>query len=380
MSPQAPESPNAPLRLAVIGGGHLGRIHAKLASGSDQFEVVAIADPSFDSRELVEQQLGLPSVEDYHSLIGKIDAAVVAAPTLAHYEITSTLLRAGVHCLVEKPLALSADQSQRLVQIAANHRRILQVGHVERFNPMWTVAQSEIGSPKFIEATRFGPYSGRSTDIGVVLDLMVHDLDLILSLDRSEVHSIQASGVAVLGSHEDIAEARIEFESGCIANVKASRIAQNPTRRMQVYSSTGFADIDFSGESVEVVSPSAEVISRAVHLDELPAADRMEARNTVYGELFKSRSLPAPKRNAILDEQNDFALSIQTGAAPSVTGEDGARAVQVAREIIEQIQAHAWDGPASKPWRVGPLATEGPRILPMPERATEQDKPTRRAG
>ena len=117
-----------------------------------------------------------------------------------------------------------------------------------------------------------------------------------------------------------------------------------------------------------------------MHLDELPVADRMEAKNTVYGELFKTRSVAAPRRNAILDEQNDFALSIQSGSAPSVTGEDGARAVRIACEIIEQIQAHAWDGPTSKPWRVGPLATEGPRILPMPERGTEQDQPTRRAG
>ena len=154
------------LRLAIIGGGHLGRIHAKLAKSNEQFDVVGVADPSPQSRQLVIEQLSLPTVPDYHDLLDQVDAAIVAAPTSAHYEITSTLLRAGLHTLVEKPLASSPDQAQRLVQIANSHRRVLQTGHVERFNPTWTTAQSHLGRPKFIEAVRAGAYSGRSTDIG----------------------------------------------------------------------------------------------------------------------------------------------------------------------------------------------------------------------
>jgi predicted dehydrogenase len=354
------------IRLAVIGGGHLGRIHAKLAKANQQFHVVAVADPSAESRELVQKQLELTAVADYRDLLGGIDAAIVAAPTVAHYEIASALLRAGVHTLVEKPLAATADQAQRLVQIAANHRRILQTGHVERFNPTWQTAQPHLGRPKFVDAVRSGPYSGRSTDIGVVMDLMIHDLDLILSIERSPVRRVSASGIALLGSHEDIAEARIEFASGLIANLKASRLATQATRRMQLFTTECFADIDFSADSVQLVRPSAEVMHRRVSLDEMPAAARMQLKNSIFESFLHAESLAAPATNAILDEQNDFALSIQTGSSPAVTGEDGARAVEVAGLILDGIRQHAWDGIDSRPHRTGPLATPEPRILPLP--------------
>lgn len=364
------------LKLAVIGGGHLGRIHAKLAQTHEQFEVVAVADPSPLARRQVEEQLELPTVADYHELIGQVDAAIVAAPTLAHYEITSTLLRAGIHTLVEKPLASSADQAQRLVQIARSHGRVLQTGHVERFNPSWTAAQPHLGRPKFIEAVRAGAYSGRSTDIGVVMDLMIHDLDLILSLDRSPVQEIYASGVAVLGAHEDMAEARLHMASGCIVNLRASRLASTPTRRMQLYTTESYADINFSAGEVEVVKPSTDILLRAVALDELPLPERLAAKDSIFGTWLQRHKLAAPSRNAILDEHHDFALSIQTGAAPSVTGEDGARAVEVASRIVDTLRRHAWDGEHSKSWRIGPQALVEPTILPFP--AAESPRRDRR--
>lgn len=367
------------LRLAVVGGGHLGRIHAKLAQAHELFELVAVADPSPDSRRIVEEQLALPTVADYRELIGKVDAAIVAAPTIAHYEVTSSLLRAGIHTLVEKPLAHSADQANRLVQIARSHNRVLQIGHVERFNPTWTVAQAHLGKPKFVEAVRAGAYSGRSTDIGVVMDLMIHDIDLILSLDRSPVEEIQASGIALLGAHEDIAEARLTFASGCVATLRASRLATEPTRRMQLYTTESYADIDFSAAAVQVIKPSSDVLSRAVALDELSASERMVAKESIFGSLLSRQSLAAPSRNAILDEHNDFALSIQTGCSPSVSGEDGARAVDVATRIVNTIQNHQWDGRDSKPWRVGPQAMLEPMILQLPKAASDHEI-RRRAG
>lgn len=368
------------LRLAIIGGGHLGRIHAKLASSNEQFDVVAVADPNAESRDLVRQQLQLETVSDYQQLLGSLNAAVVAAPTVAHYEITSQLLRAGVHCLVEKPLAHTPDQASRLVQIAKSHGRILQVGHVERFNPTWTAVQPKLENPKFIEAVRAGAYSGRSTDIGVVMDLMIHDLDLILSLDRSPVTNVQASGIAVLGSQEDMAEARIEFASGCVATLRASRLATAPTRRMQVYTAKAFAEVDFSADQVQLIQPSEDVLGRLIALDELSMAERLQAKERVFEDFLHIQSVPAPKRNAILDEQNDFALSIQTGCAPSVTGEDGARAVDVAARITTAIREHAWDGQGSKPWRIGALATLEPKILSLPTAVVGEERPTRRAG
>jgi predicted dehydrogenase len=213
------------------------------------------------------------------------------------------------------------------------------------------------------------------------MDLMIHDLDLILSMDRSPVKSVSASGVALLGSHEDIAEARIEFESGCIANVKASRVATGATREMQVYATNGYANINFSSSEVQITRPSAEIFARTIALDEMPAADRMAAKETIATELLKTETVEAPPRNAILDEQNDFAISVRTGCSPAVSGEDGARAVDVANRILQAVAQHKWDGADSRPWRIGALATNEPRILPMPNRGTgEKTVPVRKAG
>lgn len=368
------------LRLAIVGGGHLGRIHAKLAHAHEQFEVIAVADPCPESRALVAQHLALPTVADYHDLIGQIDAAIVAPPTMAHYGVTSTLLRAGVHTLVEKPLASSADQAQRLVQIAASHGRVLQTGHVERFNPTWTAAAPHLGRPKFIEAVRAGAYSGRSTDIGVVMDLMIHDIDLILSLDRSPVEDIQASGIALLGLHEDMAEARLQFASGCVANLRASRLSTETARRMQLYTTESYADINFSASEVHIITPSEDVLGRLVALDELSMAERLAAKESIFDTYLRRQTLAAPSRNAILDEHVDFALSIQTGCAPSVTGADGARAVDVAMRVVEAIKRHAWDGHNSKAWRIGPQALVEPQILPLPRQKRSSHEDRRRAG
>ncbi|MEZ6138782.1 MAG: Gfo/Idh/MocA family oxidoreductase [Pirellulaceae bacterium] len=370
------------LRIAIIGGGHLGRIHAKLAKSNEQFEVIGVADPSPESRQTVAEQLELPTFADYQQLVGRIDAAIIASPTTTHYEVASVLLRAGIHTLVEKPLASTPDQAYRLCQMAANHRRVLQTGHVERFSPTWTTAGPHLGKPKFVEAIRAGAYSGRSTDIGVVMDLMIHDIDLILSLDSSPVEKIHASGIALLGSHEDVAEARVEFASGLIANLRASRLATAATRRMQMFTTESYADIDFAAESVQVIRPSTDVLARCVALDEMSAEQRMEAKDHIFENLLQCEKLIAPGRNAILDEQNDFALSIQTGSAPAVTGEDGARAVELASGIVQAIGQHQWDGNGSKSWRVGALATMEPRILSMPGVAEKlgQVPPLRKAG
>lgn len=367
------------LRLAIIGAGHLGRIHAKLAKSNEQFVVIGVADPSDAALTLVREQLSLPTYQDYTHLIGQIDAAIVAAPTVLHYELASTLLRAGVHVLVEKPLASSADQADRLVQIANSHRRVLQTGHVERFNPAWTAVAPNLAQPKYIESSRCGAYSGRSTDIGVVMDLMIHDLDLILSLDRSQISSVTASGIAVLGQHEDLAEARLEFASGCVASLRASRLATTATRKMQVFTPTCYAHVDFSSSEVQLVKPQDAVLHREISLDEMPAAERMAAKDRIYTDLLMLETIAAPTRNAILDEHNDFALSIQTGSQPAVTGEDGWRAVEAASRVLEAIAAHRWDGIHSTPWRIGASADVHPHILSMPHRDHPSQSVRRRA-
>ncbi len=368
------------LKLGVIGGGHLGRIHAKLAASNEQFDLIAVADPSPESQALVSSQLNLPVVSDYRTLLGRIDAAIVATPTVSHYEIGSQLLREGVHCLIEKPLTSTSDQAARLVQIARRHSRVLQTGHVERFNPKWTTALGHLGIPKFIDAVRCGAYSGRSTDIGVVMDLMIHDLDLILSLDRSNIDRIEASGIALLGSQEDLAEARLTFASGLVANVRASRIAQSAVRRMQLYTTSCFADIDFSSDHLQLVKPSQDIVARMIALDEMQHADRMSAKDQIFETCFSVETLSAPGRNAILDEHNDFALSIQTGSNPAVSGEDGARAVAVADRILDAISNRQWDGQSSRSWRIGPLAMLQPKIIPIRTGTDTETETERRAG
>ncbi len=368
------------LRLAIIGAGHLGRIHAKLAKSNEQFEVVGVADPNPAALQLVADQLSLPTFTDYQQLLGTIDAAIIAAPTVCHYEVASTLLRAGIHTLVEKPLATTPDQAGRLVQIARSHHRVLQTGHVERFNPVWTAATPHLEHPKYIEGMRAGSYSGRSTDIGVVMDLMIHDLDLVLSLDRSEVTNISASGIAVVGSHEDLAEARLEFASGCVASLRVSRLATKATRCMQIFASQCYANIDFSASEVQLVKPSESVLRRDISLDLLSPQERMSAKDSIYGELLQVNTISAPGRNAILDEQNDFALSIRSGCSPAVSGDDGFRAVAVASRVLEAIAEHRWDGIRSKPWRMGALAEMVPQILKMPNAEANSPTEQRRAG
>jgi predicted dehydrogenase len=367
------------LKLAIIGAGHLGRIHARLAKSNEQLEVVGVAEPVAAARAKVASELELPTFEDYRSLLGQIDAAIIATPTVHHYDVTSTLLRAGVHVLVEKPLASTSDQAERLVQIANRHNVVLQVGHVERFNPSWTAAQAHLGAPKYIDCVRAGAYSGRSTDIGVVHDLMIHDIDLVLSLVRSPVTSVSACGLAVLGEREDLAEARVQFANGCIANFKASRVALEATRRMSIFTTTSMADIDFASNEVRLIKPSNEVLEREVYLDRMTAEDRAAAKENIFGELFAVEMLPAQPRNAILDEHNDFALSIRTNSAPIVTGEDAAKALQLAGMILDQIAAHRWEGESSRPWQIGPVASPTPRILPLPGPADRKDS-RRKAG
>ncbi len=203
-----------PLRVAVIGAGHLGRIHARIAAGLDDIELVAVADPVAACRDAAAAESKTESVADYRELIGEIDAAIVATPTNTHHTVGIELLSSGIPLLIEKPLANHTAAADDLVNLARKQGLVLQVGHVERFNPALAWAASEVHDPKYIEATRTSGYSFRSTDIGVVLDVMIHDLDIVLALAGSTVTNVEALGISVLGGHEDMATARLTFASG----------------------------------------------------------------------------------------------------------------------------------------------------------------------
>jgi predicted dehydrogenase len=327
-------------RIAVIGGGHLGRIHAKLAAANSNCELVAVADPSADSRSLVESQLHLKTVSDYRTLKGQVDAAIIVTPTFLHHEVGLWCLNNGIHTFIEKPIASSIREANELVACAAARSLSLQVGHVERFNPAWQSCLPKLQneSIQYIEAAREGTYTGRSTDIGIVMDLMIHDLDLILSAVDSPVDQIHAYGWSVLGEHEDFAVANLRFASGTIAALRASRISPTPKRFMQIYTDLGLVEIDFATSSIRETVPTDEVADRTKQADMLAPNDRAKVKDTLFREWLVQNERKVPACNAIELEQNEFYSSISRKTPVTVTGHSGAKALEVAVQIIDCIE------------------------------------------
>jgi predicted dehydrogenase len=358
-----------PLRLAIIGVGHLGRIHARIAGTVPGIELVGVADPVQPNREAVAAECGVPAVADYRELAGRIDAAVIAAPTRLHHAVGMDLLEAGVHLLIEKPLASNVAQADDLVRAARRNSLVLQVGHVERFNPALSAVLPHLREARYIEASRLGAFTGRSTDIGVVLDLMIHDIDLVLWLVRSPLVHVDALGIAVLGEHEDAANARLVFENGCVATLNASRISYQPARQMHVWTPTGFASIDFGSRKVSLVRPAQDVLQRRFNADALPPSERLKIKDELFVSHLVKEDLQAEPVDAITAEQTDFAESIRAGRAPRVSGEQARDALAVAEEVLARIAAHRWDGHVAG--RIGPHALPAPSTIPAPHFLTQ---------
>ena len=335
---QTPSKASKP-RVGVIGGGHLGRIHAKLLSANPQCEFVGVADPSSESRSLVQSQLNTTAIEDYRQWLDAVDGVVVAAPTFLHNQIGVWCLSRGIHVLMEKPIASSLAEASQLVQLAKANSCTLQVGHVERFNPAWQLACSQLhaDSVRYIEAAREGVYTGRSTDIGIVLDLMIHDIDLILSLVNSSVDSVSAYGWNAIGETEDFATACLKFRNGAVANLRASRISPTPKRSMQLYTDDGFVEIDFSSSVVSNTCAVEDVANGLRQADMLPPDQRAKVKDSLFVDWLSKVDTKATPVNAIEQEHCEFILAIQSGKKVSVTGEQGYHALEVAARILDQI-------------------------------------------
>lgn len=333
-----PSEPSKP-KIGVIGGGHLGRIHAKLVAANSSCEFVGVADPSPESRQFVESQLKATAIADYRVWSGAIDGAIIAAPTFLHHQIGSWCLSRGIHVLMEKPIASTLDEANQLVQLAKSNNCTLQVGHVERFNPAWQLASTHFRNDtvRYIEAAREGTYTGRSTDIGIVMDLMIHDIDLILSVVTASIDSVSAYGWSVLGETEDFATACLSFRNGTIVNLRASRIAPVPKRSMQVYSDDGLTDIDFASNSVSQTSALDDVANGSRRADQLPAELRAKVKDNLFVDWLQRVEHKAVPANAIELEQKEFVLAIRYGKPVTVTGEHGYQALEVASRILDQI-------------------------------------------
>jgi predicted dehydrogenase len=307
------------LKCAVVGVGYLGRFHAQKYKSIEDVELVGVCDASAERAKVVADELGVKAFDDYKQLLGQVQAVTVAASTQAHYGITKFFLENGVHVNVEKPMTATIEQAEELVRLAKAKNLKLQVGHVERFNPALQAAREKIGEPLFIECHRLAPFKPRGVDVDVVLDLMIHDIDVVLSLVKSPVKSISAVGTMVLTKVADIANARIEFESGAVANITASRVSQNATRKFRVFQRDQYLSIDFGTGEVNLTTKKGEWSEGNIPLE------------------LENWSLE--KGDALLAETKAFVHAVKTGAPVVVSGDDGLVAMRVATQVQKEIYA-----------------------------------------
>jgi len=303
------------LRVGVIGVGHLGTRHAQIYAAMPQVRLVGICDIDPARATALAKTLHCLAFRDYRALLGTVDAVSLAVPTSWHGEIGLTLLRNGIHVLIEKPIATNLREADALIRMARRQRVIVQVGHVERFNAAIHTAMNYLTHPRFIEVHRLSPYPFRGTDVSVVLDVMIHDLDLILALVHSPIRRIAALGVPVLSTSEDIANARLEFSSGCVANLTASRISDESIRRIRVFQEDSYLSIDYKAQTVELARKTGHSVHRV--------------------------NLPVNQRPPLQDELAAFVHSVISKRPPAVSGEDGRAALALALRIEQTMRRNA---------------------------------------
>lgn len=300
-------------RVGVVGVGHIGKNHARLYAELPSAQFTAIYDTDRAIAEQRAAEFGVISAASLEEFGEQVDAASIATPTSTHFEIGRALLTRGKHLLVEKPIADNTAHASALAELAASRGLVLQVGHVERFNPVLGALEKRLTNPRFIEAHRLSPYPNRSTDIGVVLDLMIHDLEIILHLVRSPVQTIDAVGVPVLSRGEDIANARIRFENGCVANITSSRISPEQMRKIRVFQENAYLSLDYQNQSGEMYRRTAEGLTKE--------------------EVEIEREEPLKRQLA------SFIECAATGRAPKVSGFQAAAALELAVEITKRINS-----------------------------------------
>jgi predicted dehydrogenase len=306
------------LRCAVVGVGYLGRFHAQKYKMVEDAVLVGVSDANPERATEVAAELGVEAFPDFKKLVGRVEAVTIAASTKAHYQLAKFFLENGVHVHVEKPMTSTIAEAEELVELAKNKKLKLQVGHVERFNPALSAAKQKLNNPLFIECHRLAPFKPRGVDVDVILDLMIHDLDVILSLVKSKVVSVSAVGAPVLTKLADIANARVEFESGTVANITSSRVSQTSTRKFRVFQSSHYLSIDFGSGEVNLTTKLPGEFSES----NLPLE-------------FESWSLE--KGDALLEETKAFVRAILQDETPIVSGQDGLIAMQLAEDIRTDI-------------------------------------------
>jgi len=321
------------LKIGVIGIGHLGRLHTMLYKQIPQVDLVGIHDIDFDRMNGVAAEFDVPAYSNLDDLLSRVDAVSVVVPTTQHYDITKKLLHLNKHCLIEKPITSTVAQADHLIEIAQSKDIVIQIGHIERFNPAIIALSNFNLNPMFIESHRLASYDPRGTDVAVVLDLMIHDIDIILHLVKSNVKTIDASGVAVLTNEVDIANARIQFENGAVANVTASRISQKKMRKMRLFQKNAYIAIDFLQKFSEIFR-LVDIDSPEGSMPGIPIP--MENVQNQKKIIYEKPNIP--DGNALLMELSSFVESVQQRKRPAVSAVDGREALRIAIEITTLIK------------------------------------------
>ena len=311
------------LRMGVAGVGHFGKFHAAKIAASPAADLVAVADSNGEQAREVAALYGIPGFDDPRDMLGQLDAVTVAVPTRAHFEVAQGFLEAGVHVLLEKPIADNLDDARRLIALAHEKNLVLQIGHLPRFSGAAQFLHRRLDNPLFIESLRIAPFKPRGTDVSVILDLMIHDLDFILSLVQAPIASIDAAGAPVFSDSEDIANARVKFANGCIANITASRISLKTERQMRIFQSDAYIAVDFDKRKTRIVAKkSAGPVAGFSDID---------VEEQSYEEV-----------DELEREVEAFIAAVRDGTAPVVSGEDGLRALEAALNVTDSLRAN-WD-------------------------------------
>jgi predicted dehydrogenase len=306
------------MRTAVIGVGYLGRFHAQKYAALPESQLVGVVDPSESARNAVGAELKVPALADYRELLGKVDAVSVVTPTPMHYAVAEAFLNAGAHVLVEKPMTATIEEGERLIDLAARRNKVLAVGHLERFNAAIQAVQPTLSAPRFLESARLAPFKQRGTDVNVVLDLMIHDIDLILSIVRSPVIAVDAIGSSVFSKEIDIANARLRFKNGCVANATASRVSLKTERKLRLFQDDAYVSMDLQQKILTVIRKG-----EGLGADGMPQVS-IEENTYEQGD-------------ALNDEIKAFLHAAATGSEAAVSGQDGLLALSTAITITEQV-------------------------------------------
>lgn len=331
----------SPIPVAVVGVGHMGRHHARIYHELPQSRLAAVVDANFARAQEVAAKYGAAAFAHIKDLPETVKAVTVAVPTVHHVAVGTELLRRGIDVLIEKPLAASVEEAQTLMECARTQGRVLTVGHTERFNPVIRAVQSMGIQPRYVETTRISPFSFRSADIGVVSDMMIHDIDIVLHLIRSRPVRVDAVGVNVLAKHEDVANARVVFGNGSVATLAASRLAMKTERRLRAFSETAYLSLDYHKKT-------GVAITKAANLDLLAMAaqgkfdDISQMANVDFGSMVKVEPLIVDEVEPLRAELEAFLDSVASGKPPAVSAEDGVAAVKLASDIVSALNAHRW--------------------------------------